>query len=103
MYISLSGGSIDAIARELEDFVRDYLSHYESELYNKLLDHEHGGESEIELTVEEVASDMAEELHGDMEAIVSDYFERHSHWQSDARENLEDKLNLADQELEENP
>jgi len=102
MYISLSGSSLNSLSSALEEFVRDHLSHYESETYEKLHAHEFGGDYATDLAVEETASDMAEEFHGDIEAIVTDYFERHSHWQDEGREKLEDKLKEADEEAEAN-
>ena len=83
MYISLSGSSLSSLSSALEEYVRDHLSHYERETYDKLQEHEFGGDYATELAVEETASDMAEEFHGDIEAIVQDYFERHTHWQEE--------------------
>lgn len=100
MYISLSGSSLASLSSALEEYVRDYLSHYESETYEKLNGHEYGGEYAIDLVVEETASDMAEEFHGDIEAIVQDYFDNHTHWQDEGREKLENNLKQADEEAE---
>jgi len=102
MYISLSGSSLSSLSSALEEYVRDHLLHYERETYDKLHAHEFGGEYATDLAVEETASDMAEEFHGDIEAIVTDYFERNTHWQAEALEKLEDKLKEADEEEEAN-
>jgi len=102
MYISLSGSSISSISSALEEYVRDHLSHYESETYDKLQEHEYGGSYATDLAVEETASDMAEEFHGDIEAIVTDYFDNHTHWQDEGRQKLEEKLKEADEEAEDN-
>lgn len=102
MYISLSGSSISSISSALEEYVRDHLSHYESETYDKLQEHEYGGSYATDLAVEEIASDMAEEFHGDIEAIVTDYFDNHTHWQDEGRQKLEEELKEADEEAEYN-
>jgi uncharacterized phage-like protein YoqJ len=102
MYISFSGSSLASLSSALEEYVRDYLSHYESETYEKLHGHEYGGEYATDLVVEETASDMAEEFHGDIEAIVQDYFDNHTHWQDEGREKLENNLKQADEEAEAN-
>jgi len=102
MFISLSSSSISSLSSALEEFVREHLSHCERETYDKLHEHEYGGEYATDLAVEETASDMAEEFHGDIEAIVTDYFERHTHWQDEGREKLEEKLKEADEEAEAN-
>jgi uncharacterized phage-like protein YoqJ len=100
MYISFSGSSISSISSALEEYVRDHLSHYENEIFDKLEAHEYGGSYEIDLVIEEISSDMAEEFHGDIEGIVTDHFDNHTHWQSEAREKLEEKLKEADEEAE---
>ena len=102
MYISFSGSSVKSISSALEEYVRDHLSHYERETYDKLREHEFGGDYATELVVEEKAEEMAEEFHGDIEAIVTDYFERHTIWQAEALEKLEEKLKEADEEAEAN-
>jgi len=102
MYISLSGSSISSISSALEEYVRDHFNHYESEIYDKLQEHEYGGSYATDLSVEETASDMAEEFHGDIEAIVTDYFDNHTHWQDEGRQKLEEKLKEADEEAEDN-
>ena len=102
MYISLSGSSISSISSALEEYVRDHLNHYESETYDKLQEHEYGGDYPIENLLEEVSSNRAEEFHGDIENIVTDYFDNHTHWQDEGRERLEDKLKEADEEAEDN-
>ena len=73
MYISFSGSSVSSISSALEEYVRDHLSHYERETYDKLHEHEYGGDYATDLVVEEQAKEMAEEFHGDIENIVTDY------------------------------
>ena len=100
MYISFSNSSVGSIAQALQEIVDEHLSSYESEIYTKLKEHEHGGDYAILDAVEQAASDMAEEFHGDIEAVVTDYFDRHSHWQSESVDKIQEKLDEAIQQAE---
>lgn len=100
MFISFSNSSVASIAQALQEIVDEHLSSYESEIYTKLKEHEHGGLYAIEDAVEQAASDMAEEFHGDIEAVVTDYFDRHTHWQSESVDKIQEKLDEAIQQAE---
>ena len=100
MYVNLSHSSIDAIAEGLAEVVLDHLQHSYSKNYEKLKEHEYGGDYAIENLLEEVGSSMAEEFHGDIEGVINDYFERNQFWQQDAEEAVDKALEEADEEAE---
>ena len=102
MYVNLSHGSIEAIAEALESVVKEYLEQYYSENTERLKEHEEGGDYDVDLVAEEVSTKMAEEFHGDIEAIVTDYFERNGYWQQEAEEAIDKALKEADEEKEAN-
>ena len=102
MYINLSHSSLSDIAEELQSVVKEYLEQYYSENFERLKEHEEGGDYTIDLVVEEVSTNMAEEFHGDMENVINDYFERNGYWQQEAEEAVDKALREADEEAEEN-
>ena len=97
MQIYLSHSSIEAIVEGLMDVVKDYLEHTDCENYKKLKEHEYVGDNIIEDLLEEVANNMAEDFHGDIESVINDYFNRNTFWQQDANEAVDKALSKADQ------
>ena len=102
MYVNLSHGSIEAIAEGLAELALDYLQHSYPENFEKLKEHEYGGDYAIENLLEEIGSNMAEEFHGDIEGVINDYFDRNRYWQQEAEEAVDKALKEADEEEEDN-
>ena len=102
MYVNLSHGSIETIAEGLAELALDHLQHSYSKNFEKLKEHEYGGDYAIENLLEEIGSNMAEEFHGDIEGVINDYFDRNRYWQQDAEEAVDKALKEADEEEEDN-
>ena len=102
MYVNLSHSSIEAIAEGLAELALDHLQHSYSKNYEKLKEHEYGGDYAVENLLEELSSAMAEEFHGDIEGVINDYFDRNRYWQQDAEEAVHAALTEADEEEEDN-